>query len=64
MALLENNNKHSDKYIDLAMEGNYCRCGTYNRIRGAIQIAATEMTSSKTPDITAVKYWEPREEYL
>jgi len=64
VALLENNTNPSEKDIDLAMEGNYCRCGTYNRIRGAIQIAATEMKSSKTPNITAVKYWEPGEEYL
>ena len=59
VALLENNPNPSEKDIDLAMEGNYCRCGTYNRIRGAIQIAAAEIMSSKTLDITSVEYWEP-----
>ena len=29
--------------IDAAMNGNICRCGTYNRILRAIQRAATEM---------------------
>lgn len=30
--------------IDAAMNGNICRCGTYQRIRRAIQRAATEVT--------------------
>ena len=59
VALLENNPNPSEEDIDLAMEGNYCRCGTYNRIRGAIQIAAAEIKSSTTLDITSVEYWEP-----
>ncbi|MFT5059365.1 MAG: isoquinoline 1-oxidoreductase alpha subunit, partial [Planctomycetota bacterium] len=29
--------------IDTAMEGNICRCGTYPRIRAAIQQAAKEL---------------------
>jgi isoquinoline 1-oxidoreductase alpha subunit len=39
-ALLENNPKPSDQDIELAMSGNICRCGTYNRIRKAIHLAA------------------------
>tara|TARA_A100001011_G_scaffold395360_1_gene490109 strand:+ start:1195 stop:1719 length:525 start_codon:yes stop_codon:yes gene_type:complete len=64
VALLEGNTNPSEEDIDLAMEGNYCRCGTYNRIRGAIQVAAAEMMSSKMLETTAVEYWEPVEEHL
>lgn len=39
-ALLESNPNPSDSDIDAAMAGNYCRCGTYNRIRSAIHSAA------------------------
>ena len=39
-ALLEQNSKPSDDEIDAAMAGNYCRCGTYIRIRSAIHKAA------------------------
>ena len=39
-ALLEQNPNPSDAEIDAAMEGNYCRCGTYNRIKTAIHSAA------------------------
>ncbi|MFT7652749.1 MAG: isoquinoline 1-oxidoreductase alpha subunit [Limisphaerales bacterium] len=44
-ALLANNPSPSDADIDLAMEGNYCRCGTYNRIRSAIKGAAKQMNA-------------------
>jgi isoquinoline 1-oxidoreductase alpha subunit len=30
----------TDEDIDAAMAGNVCRCGTYSRIRAAIQLAA------------------------
>jgi isoquinoline 1-oxidoreductase subunit alpha len=30
----------TDADIDAAMEGNICRCGTYERIRNAIKVAA------------------------
>jgi isoquinoline 1-oxidoreductase alpha subunit len=40
-ALLASNPHPSDADIDLAMSGNICRCGTYNRIREAIKRAAT-----------------------
>jgi len=38
--LLSKNSHPSDKDIDTAMSGNICRCGTYQRIRNAIHIAA------------------------
>ena len=41
-ALLQNNSNPSDDDIDNAMSGNICRCGTYNRIRDAIKLAATK----------------------
>jgi len=39
-ALLKSNRKPTDADIDAAMAGNLCRCGTYHRIRAAIQDAA------------------------
>ena len=39
-ALLANTPKPSDADIDAAMDGNICRCGTYQRIRAAIKDAA------------------------
>lgn len=39
-ALLAKNAMPSDADIDAAMSGNYCRCGTYNRIRAAVHTAA------------------------
>lgn len=41
-ALLRDNANPSDTDIDNAMSGNICRCGTYNRIRDAIKLAATK----------------------
>jgi isoquinoline 1-oxidoreductase alpha subunit len=41
-ALLAKNPKPSDADIDAAMDGNICRCGTYQRIRAAIHRAAGE----------------------
>ena len=40
VALLANNRKPTDRDIDLAMNGNICRCATYVRIRAAIKDAA------------------------
>jgi isoquinoline 1-oxidoreductase alpha subunit len=40
VALLQRNRQPSDADIDGAMSGNICRCGTYTRIRTAIQRAA------------------------
>ncbi|MCP5181574.1 MAG: (2Fe-2S)-binding protein [Pseudomonadales bacterium] len=39
-ALLAANPQPSDAQIDAAMAGNYCRCGTYNRIRSAVRKVA------------------------
>ena len=39
-ALINRNPKPNDKDIDMAMQGNACRCGTYVRIREAIKTAA------------------------
>lgn len=39
-ALLEKNANPSDAEIDLAMNGNLCRCGTYLRVKAAIKTAA------------------------
>lgn len=38
--LLKENKNPTDKDIDMAMEGNICRCGTYMRIHKAIHLAA------------------------
>jgi len=38
--LLRENPKPTDQDIDDAMTGNICRCGTYQRIRRAIHLAA------------------------
>jgi isoquinoline 1-oxidoreductase subunit alpha len=40
VSLLKEKPKPTDKDIDDAMQGNICRCGTYQRIRQAIKIAA------------------------
>ena len=41
-SLLKKKAKPTDKDIDDAMTGNICRCGTYQRIRAAIHLAAKE----------------------
>jgi aerobic-type carbon monoxide dehydrogenase small subunit (CoxS/CutS family) len=41
-ALLATNPRPTDADIDEAMQGNICRCGTYDRIRRAIHRAARE----------------------
>lgn len=40
-ALLKRNPTPSDNEIDAAMQGNICRCGTYDRVRNAIKKAST-----------------------
>jgi isoquinoline 1-oxidoreductase alpha subunit len=42
-ALLKKSPKPSDKDIDEAMT-NICRCGTYQRIRAAIHMAANDVS--------------------
>ena len=45
-ALLRQNPTPDDAAIDDAMQGNICRCGTYQRIRCAIQRAAKAQAGS------------------
>lgn len=53
VALLKQTPKPTDSDIDAAMQGNICRCGTYNRIRQAIHSAATDIaTPAKSPKST------------
>jgi aerobic-type carbon monoxide dehydrogenase small subunit (CoxS/CutS family) len=46
LALLENNPAPNDNDINLAMNANLCRCGTYDRIRKSIKRAASIMIES------------------
>jgi len=46
-ALLNENPHPSDAQITAAMDGNLCRCGTYNRIRAAIQKASEQLGGAK-----------------
>ncbi|GAA4424519.1 (2Fe-2S)-binding protein [Acidovorax lacteus] len=41
-ALLRSTPRPTDAQIDAAMAGNACRCGTYQRIRAAIHLAAQQ----------------------
>lgn len=43
IGLLSENPAPDDADIDAAMEGNICRCGTYQRIRAAIHDAASKL---------------------
>lgn len=45
-ALLQSNPEPTDADIDAAMAGNYCRCGTYIRIREAIHVAAMSVDAA------------------
>ncbi|MFA9461710.1 (2Fe-2S)-binding protein [Thiohalorhabdus sp. Cl-TMA] len=42
-ALLRRNPDPSEAEINAAMSGNLCRCGTYQRIRRAVRMAAEDM---------------------
>ena len=42
-SLLNRNSKPSEEDIENAMNGNLCRCGTYNKIKAAISTAASNM---------------------
>jgi isoquinoline 1-oxidoreductase alpha subunit len=57
-ALLKEKPKPTDKDIDDAMNGNICRCGTYQRIRAAIKVAAggrNAAHSKKGPVVAEVR---------
>ena len=49
-ALLAANGDPTDEAIDEALAGNYCRCGTYVRIRKAVHTAASFYISDKKAD--------------
>ena len=53
-ALLAENPKPSDDDIDNAMSGNYCRCGTYVRIRKAIHSAAGDLAYEVGGETTTI----------
>lgn len=40
-AFLEKNPNPTDNEIEMAMNGNICRCGTYTRIKKAVKLAAS-----------------------
>lgn len=42
-ALLRATPNPDDAAIDAAMAGNLCRCGTYQRIRAAVKVAASQI---------------------
>ena len=42
-ALLARNPEPTDDDIDIAMNGNLCRCGTYPRIRAAVHTASAKL---------------------
>lgn len=51
-ALLASNAKPTDADIDTALAGNYCRCGTYVRIRKAVHTAADFYNAAIRPGST------------
>ncbi|QDF29645.1 (2Fe-2S)-binding protein [Halarcobacter anaerophilus] len=42
-SLVKTNSKPNDEEIIKAMDGNICRCGTYNKIKTAIKAATAEV---------------------
>ena len=52
-ALLRRNAKPTDADIDAAMTGNYCRCGTYIRIREAFHAAALSVDATASKEAQA-----------
>ncbi len=54
-ALLAKNPKPTDQDIDEAMT-NICRCGTYQRIRAAVHIAAGQTEGSNEPAAATVRH--------
>ena len=62
-ALLNSNPNPSSEEIDQAMSGNICRCGTYPRIKKAIQSAAFKsglaQQSTQQPSQNGVNIFEP-----
>ena len=54
VALLAETPQPSEQQIEQAMAGNLCRCGTYNRIKSAIQRAAKSNESMAVAAVDAV----------
>ncbi len=46
-ALLRKNDNPSSDEIDQALQGNICRCGSYNRIRDGVALAAKMLREKK-----------------
>jgi len=46
-ALIAHNPSPSDDDIDLALAGNICRCGTYQRVREAVRKAAEQRRAER-----------------
>jgi len=46
-ALIAHNPSPTDEEIDLALAGNVCRCGTYQRIREAVRKAAEQRRAER-----------------
>jgi len=55
VALLNQTPKPSDADIDGAMDGNICRCGTYQRVRAAIKDAAGLTPAALVPPVAPAK---------
>ena len=53
-ALLAKNPKPTDADIDTAMNGNLCRCGTYQRIRTAVHRASELLASTTRAEVDHV----------
>jgi len=53
-ALLARNPKPTDAEIDAAMSGNICRCGTYQRIRGAVHRASELLAAQSAVEVDHV----------
>jgi isoquinoline 1-oxidoreductase alpha subunit len=52
IALLGKNAAPNDAQIDEAMDGNICRCGTYQRVREAIKSAGASLKAAPAPKAT------------
>jgi aerobic-type carbon monoxide dehydrogenase small subunit (CoxS/CutS family) len=61
-ALLAKNPKPADKDIDVAMNDNLCRCGTYLRIRQAVHKAAQLASVASNKKTTAGPAGLPRQD--
>jgi isoquinoline 1-oxidoreductase alpha subunit len=53
VALVKSKPKPTDADIDKAMEGNLCRCGTYNRVKEAIKEATGQLKTATILDVPA-----------